>query len=119
MLLKAWCRRIPRLRVGLWGPRALARNTRSVVYVKHPRRHRLASCSINASSITARSSHSGADNNSKTKITQDDWLFIYVDGSCQGNQNVATNKCPAGWGAVVVLGCTGRYHIIVAVCTFE
>tara|TARA_B110000116_G_scaffold71992_1_gene62372 strand:- start:4428 stop:4979 length:552 start_codon:yes stop_codon:yes gene_type:complete len=30
-------------------------------------------------------------------------LTIYVDGSCQDNQNV-TSKTPAGWGAVVVTG---------------
>jgi hypothetical protein len=30
-------------------------------------------------------------------------LTIYVDGSCQDNQNV-TPKTPAGWGAVIVTG---------------
>jgi ribonuclease HI len=30
-------------------------------------------------------------------------LTIYVDGSCQDNQNV-TSKTPAGWGAVIVTG---------------
>ena len=32
---------------------------------------------------------------------------IYVDGSCQDNQNV-TSETPAGWGVVVVCGDTQR-----------
>lgn len=29
-------------------------------------------------------------------------VFMFTDGSCLGNRNVATNNCPAGWGVVVV-----------------
>lgn len=29
-------------------------------------------------------------------------VFIFTDGSCLGNQNVATTVCPAGWGFVAV-----------------
>lgn len=29
-------------------------------------------------------------------------LFIYTDGSCQGNRNVFQNACSAGWAAVAV-----------------
>jgi hypothetical protein len=28
-------------------------------------------------------------------------LFMYTDGSCIGNTNVANRVCPAGWGVVV------------------
>ena len=34
-------------------------------------------------------------------------LAVFTDGACQGNQNVAVRANPAGWGAVVVDGCTG------------
>jgi hypothetical protein len=37
-----------------------------------------------------------------------DTLIIYVDGSCSVNQNVATQNCPAGWGAVMIEGRGGR-----------
>ena len=35
-------------------------------------------------------------------------LAVFTDGACQGNQNVAVRANPAGWGAVVVDGCTGE-----------
>jgi len=34
-------------------------------------------------------------------------IAVFTDGACAGNQNVATSKCPAGWGAIVVEGCLG------------
>lgn len=34
-------------------------------------------------------------------------LALFTDGACQGNANVATTMNPAGWGAVVVVGCRG------------
>lgn len=49
---------------------------------------------------------SDGDTDNSPAITEDT-LVIYVDGSCTVNQNVATNVCPAGWGAVVLKGCTG------------
>ena len=34
-------------------------------------------------------------------------VAIFTDGACQGNNNVATSACPAGWGFVVVEECLG------------
>lgn len=34
-------------------------------------------------------------------------IAVFTDGACQGNYNVAKSKCPAGWGVVVVEGCSG------------
>ena len=33
-------------------------------------------------------------------------IYLYVDGSCLGNQNV-DSQTPAGWGLVIVSGDTG------------
>lgn len=35
-------------------------------------------------------------------------IAIFTDGACEGNVNVASRACPAGWGAIVVEGCVGN-----------
>jgi ribonuclease HI len=35
---------------------------------------------------------------------REDELALYTDGACKGNQNVTLQKCPAGWGLVIVGG---------------
>ena len=40
------------------------------------------------------------------RLSEPTRLTLYVDGSCDGNQNVDSST-PAGWGVVVVLGDSG------------
>jgi ribonuclease HI len=44
---------------------------------------------------------------STSKSINRESVLIYTDGSCLGNNNVAINKCPAGWGAVAITNCAG------------
>ena len=41
-----------------------------------------------------------------TRLTEPTRLTLYVDGSCDGNQNVDAST-PAGWGVVIVIGDSG------------
>ena len=40
-------------------------------------------------------------------------IWIFTDGACKGNNNVAVNKIPAGWG-MVVLKCSGLNELGVS-----
>ena len=41
-----------------------------------------------------------------TRLTEPTRLTLYVDGSCDGNQNVDASTL-AGWGVVIVIGDSG------------
>ena len=60
----------------------------------------------------------GRNNNAAFKTQKNEYnspdesYYIYTDGSCRGNSNVANNVCRAGWGVVVTKRTPGimDYH---------